>query len=413
MIRSHLLTTIAIVLPLVRVACGAPATADPEFAQVLKHAKEANKDMVVFCDGSNWCRSAAAAGAAVSTPAARALLGDAVLWARHDQPELTSAEVKAMPKDAGKKDAGAAPDFIVWNIPALLLVDPRGFTFAAIEGINGDNATAVLVKIKDQLAKRGQRDALWDQAGKTEGAAKAQLLGRGLDLMPENTAAQRKDIIDALKKADPEDVSGYVFKYTFSPSGFHEGTVMKMLGEKNPQGVIALVDKHLANPRLTPFQRQTLTAAKAQAYRSLDQIDKAVEEWKKIVALAPGSDMAIGAENYLRAHTVPVRLAGPKWNSWDNPPVWLPMVVDVTSLIPADGKYAIEFKHARGHTRFGEITLTQGDTVLARDDNPKESAKLVLAVAGLQASGKVELSVKARGTGWFDGCGEIIISPAK
>lgn len=378
-----------------------------DFPAALDEAKRTGKDIVVLEDGSDWVPDSPALNRALADPALRRRLGDRVIWARHDNPDALPADFKEPVK----------PDIAPTNLPALLVVSPDGRTHAMAEGLRSDRVPAVIGAVPKILEQRLRRDLSWKKAEAASGVERARLYGAGLDLMSFDLAKARKDIRDAIKKADPDDISGYTFKYGFDQSGvgaFHEGMTMKLLEQKKYADIIAEADKRLRNPTLTPRQRQIVMTARFQAYRGRGDLPKAFDELRAIAAVAPTNDMARAAIDYLRAYTVPVRLTEAAWRSDQNPPDWVPFVLDVSKIVTAPGSYEIEFRHRAGHLRLRKMTLTAGKTELASDANTSEQRKLRLTVAALPAgpgkSEPIELTVEARGTGWHESFGEILVT---
>ena len=381
------------------------------YADALSQASGSGRDIVLFVDGSNWSAAAGRVREALASAGLRRSFGDKVIWARIDQPEMSVAEwdESQKPDNKAKANGRQEPNYTAWNIPALLLLDSSGKVFRAVEGVTTDSLARNLAELKGAMADIEKRDERWTQARGKTGREKATLLGEGLDCMPMNLATERKEIIEQIKAADPDDASGYLLKYTFDPSQFHEGVVMKLIQDKAYDKVFALVDKNLANSRLTMFQRQTMLAAKFQAYRAMEDLPNAIAILKKIVSLDPGTDEARGAASYIKTHAEPVRLTGMKWNTWDNRPIWTPMVLDVAAVVTQPGTYEVEFVNDEGHTRCRAVSLRQNGAVIASNDNAKESRKVSLSVSHVAEHKPVELWIETRGTGWFDGRGHIEI----
>ena len=107
-----------------------------------------------------------------------------------------------------------------------------------------------------------------------------------------------------------------------------------------------------------------------------------------------------------------MHLARPAWESYDNRPVWLPLVVDLSAQITAPGSYQIEFRHLAGHTRFRRVSLKAGGREIAWDSNAAESTSVLLVVPASAKGLAIELWAEAQGTGWFDGRGEIVVTRA-
>lgn len=94
------------------------------------------------------------------------------------------------------------------------------------------------------------------------GTAAALLYGEGLQQLPPYAASSRKDILEKIKKADPEDTKGVHFKSTFNHLPYIE-KVQRMVndsakdgGPKDYKTAHAYVNKQLKIPGLTPLQKQ-------------------------------------------------------------------------------------------------------------------------------------------------------------
>lgn len=373
-----------------------------DYPEAAAAAKAKGADIVLLADWPGRAPDSAAVRRALGSTEVRTPFGDRVVWGVFEYTETTVVD--------GKKPAkGTTPDFTPWNLPAVEVIDPDGRLFAAAEGVRADTVRSVMASVPALLETRRKRDELWTKARAAKGVERANLFGAGLDLMPEPQAGARKDIVEEIRKADPKDASGYLFKYTFDASAFHEKTVDKLLGEKKADEVLALVDEKMRNPRLTTRQRQVLLTGRFQTMLNLKRIPDALATLRRITALDSRNDMGRGAEQYLKYYTEPVRLAGREWTSNDNRPVWLPMIAGVSDFVKTPGTYEIEFKHKSGNTRFAKTELVVGEKVVASDLNTKQSRKLRLVVTELP-KGPVELRADSQGTGWFDGAGEIVVT---
>ena len=387
--------------PVALVAAVEPVFLD--YPAALEQAKATGSDILLFQDGSDWASESAALNAALASPVARARLGRRVIWARLDNPDLG---------EPGKDSKVPVPDVTPWNLPALQLIAPDGRTQVVAEGLTAAKVPGVLAAIPGALDARVRRDALRAKAESASGVEKARLLGAFLDSLPLSLAQGRKDIREAIRKADPKDESGYTFKYDFDAVGassFHEHKIGKLLREKKYDEALAEANERLKGRALSTNQRQIIMAARFQVYRAQEDMAKVDSELKAMVAVDPKSDMGRGAAAYLRDHTLPVKLNGLAWRPDQNTPVWLPFVADVSKLVTAPGTYEIEFKHRSGHTRFRKVSLLSGRKEVAAEANPKEQRKVRLRVASLPR-GPLELWAEARGTGWFDGAGDIVVT---
>jgi len=392
-------------LPLLALAVSVVSQAEPlalkPYPEIHAAAQQAGGDFAVLFVGPDWLPETAAVRGALDQPATTAALTNIVGWASVPAEALAPGNVEKLnPK----------PDFTPYDLPALALVDAAGQTFAVAEAVTARNLPQAIKALAAAAPARARRDALFAKARAASGVASARQFGQGLDQIAFRFSSQRKDILAEIQKADPVDASGYTFKYTFNASGFHERVTQKLIAEKKQAELLAQVDQHLRNPVLLPTQRQALLSAKMQAYRSLDEIPRAVTVLRQIVAIDPRSELGTGATQYIRLLTEPVRLRGLRWESYDNRPTWLPMVADVSAALKEPGTYDIEFKHLDGSTRFRKVALKTGGREIASDANTTESRKLRLTVPATAKGRAIELWAESCGTGWFAGRGEIVVS---
>jgi len=398
-------TAISRLLPLLALALSVVSQAEPlalkPYPEIHAAAQQAGGDFAVLFGGPDWLPETAAVRGALDQPATTAALTNIVGWASVPAEALAPGNVEKLnPK----------PDFTPYDLPALALVDAAGQTFAVAEAVTARNLPQAIKALAAAAPARARRDALFAKARAASGVASARQFGQGLDQIAFRFSSQRKDILAEIQKADPVDASGYTFKYTFNASGFHERVTQKLIAEKKQAELLAQVDQHLRNPVLLPTQRQALLSAKMQAYRSLDEIPRAVTVLRQIVAIDPRSELGTGATQYIRLLTEPVRLRGLRWESYDNRPTWLPMVADVSAALKEPGTYDIEFKHLDGNTRFRKVALKTGGREIASDANTTESRKLRLTVPATAKGRAIELWAESCGTGWFAGRGEIVVS---
>jgi hypothetical protein len=382
---------------------GQPASspAGSPYAAVSAQAAQTKKDYAIFFEGPEWLPESAQVRK----------LWDASLFAAKS---LTFAGCAifsiAEQVNHHKMPAKERPAVLPYNLPAVVLFDASGQAYAASEGLTQVNAKQVFAALAGEAARRVKRDEWIDKARAAKGVEKAKLLGKALDQVVFEFARQHRALIAEIKAADPEDVSGYTFKYTFSAGGFHEKSAHPLIREKKYSELFALVDKHLLNPVLLPEQRQALLSAKMQGYRASEDIPKAVETLRAIQALAPSSELGRGAPEYIRLLTEPVRLSALRWETTDNRPVWLPMVVNADPAVTGPGRYKVEFRHKQGHTRFRQVSLKAGTRTLVAVPNEKQATTVELDVPhGVPMRG-LELWAESMGTGWFDGRGEIIVT---
>ena len=73
----------------------------------------------------------------------------------------------------------------------------------------------------EAVKQQNKADALWEKAAAASGANAAALYGKASSSFPPYAARERKDILEKIRKADPEDTRGMHFKYTFNHLPLH------------------------------------------------------------------------------------------------------------------------------------------------------------------------------------------------
>lgn len=266
--------------------------------------------------------------------------------------------------------------------PRIALMDSQGHAVAAENKPRlGLTAKTMAARIRELRAVREQRDATWAQAEKASGPAKAELLRRSLEALGfANWAGNEngyKFVHEAIRQADSNDVSGAVRWLSFGGHGRDGapgmGDVAKARDAKNHEEALALVDRHLADPRnkaLDHDRIQRILLAKYHIYRHWPgHEDQRFDVQREIARLDPTTYLGIGAIGYLGMHRrsdVPMITYG--WGpgqikagafSWD--------MTDTDYFFDHAGPYKITLAHAGGGdtVKVARIALIQNGKVLA------------------------------------------------
>lgn len=242
------------------------------------------------------------------------------------------------------------------------------------------------------------------------------LYGEGLQQLPPYAASARKDILEKIKKADPEDTRGMHFKYTFKHLPYIE-KVQRMVedsgkngGQKDYKAAHAYVDKQLKIPGLTPLQKQQVMAARFWLYRSEGKKDQALKTLADIAKISPKTLMGTGAQNYYRFLTEPVTLKEPRFTGYDLRPEFTPTRVNIGSMLNGPGNYKITFKMNSGGCNIRNPRFMRGSRVvseLPKDQQDKNGREFTLRLSG---SEKPDLVFDCQGQGWFDADCDIIVT---
>lgn len=387
---------------LAALAPATPAAEAPDWPAAAEQAKAAGKDVAVLLDGSDWSDLSRDFRKRVSGVAATLAPGHVSVTV--DNPERPDAAGKALAER--NKPFGFRP----WNLPGLALADERGRVFAYIPAREAAGSSGLPERLKAALdARRGMRAAL-EEAGRLQGAAKADALGRALATIDLGLArGQFGDIVREIAALDPQDATGWRLRYEHDDLGFLERTVLRLAGEKKADEAVAEIDRRLANDKLTLDQRQRLRAARFAALRQSGRMPQALETLDRMAKDDPEGLLGRGARSLHAFHTRPVALRGWFWDGWDMRPEPSPMEIDASAKVPGAGDYVVELKGWGLDIR--SVSLVSGERELAATDRREGQAwKLRL---GERPAGPIRLRIVARGQGWYDGRGTIELRKAQ
>jgi tetratricopeptide (TPR) repeat protein len=383
----------------------------PHYEAALEQAKAGGRDIFIVFTGSDWCRPGAVFKAKVlASPVFRSAAAGRFVLLEIDHPSVMSDARKELEKKNAK--------FKLWiaNYPTVVLADSAGRVYGRLACAKETDPAAFLQKLAKLTEAKAARDREWELAEKCEGEEKAMHLGKGLDALEETLARQPdyNPIRDMIKKADPQDKTGYLARYQFSLNPIMEKTVWRLADEKKFEEAENQVAKLLANPRLTLLQRQELTAAQFALWQRWGKKEEALGALRKIIGIDPKSDMAAGAQGYLDyLQSAPVAVT----DRWDgtvcgDPAVW---VRDVTRTITRPGRYKISFEQKAGGDRLTikEVVLLAGERELAADKHEgradNSSGCYLLEVPELPAGATLTLRMTIRCGGWRNSNGKISV----
>ncbi|MEO5916032.1 MAG: hypothetical protein ABIS50_17485 [Luteolibacter sp.] len=284
------LLAIALCLPLF----GQRAT---DFTAAMEKAKSSKANIVVFVHGSDWNRPGETVAKIWNDPRFLSGIGTGVLLVNIDRKESPSSSDEALAKLNAKGD----PE--VRSIPAVAVYDNEGRFVGSFSGLAEiEAAGGLLPATRRLLATCRQRDEFWKTADGASGMIKAGRLGQGLDSMDIGLGPKGlyKPVLEEMRKADPEDQSGFIGKYTFSSE-----KLVDLALDKAEKKDFAAADTELkkwdSNPRLSPKQRQQLQGARFALYQRWPERKrdlKAVLEAMRDID--PKSELGMAAITYLR-----------------------------------------------------------------------------------------------------------------
>ncbi len=367
------------------------------YSEALELAKKDKKNIVVVCTGSDWLPSANDIEKAYAS-LEKDFPQDKVIWALYDEKEKASeAELKA-PK----------PPIGVWNFPAVQILDSEARPVFYAEGIKPSTLMKLGPIVEKYEKLIDKRDGLWNAAKDKSGEEAYVLIAKGLDAMPEKMARYYKPQIEQLAKLDPSDKTGAHMKYTFGFLSFIEKEINGRIKDQKFDEAKKYIQDCLKKPALTTYQRQMLMAGMFRLQKEQGNLPAALDSLKALVKIDPKTEFAQGAKRMVAYYTQPVKMKNLSWSQGDNRPLWIPMLFDVSSVMKEPGTYEIEFKHRDGHTKFRNPVIKSGNNELVKVSDDKESNKFTVTISKL--SGRPILQIDSQGTGWFAGCGDVIIT---
>ncbi len=267
-----------------------------DFTTAAAQAKTSKSDIVVFVHGSDWNRPGEVVAKIWNDARFLSAVGSGVLLVDLDRKENQSDGEKEAIK---KNEAGNPP---VRSLPAVALYDAEGRLVGTVSGTEELAAAGgLLAATKKLLVTRRERDDLWKAADGAAALIKAGKLGQGLDRMNLGLGPKGiyKPVLEEIRKADPEDKSGYVGKYTFSNDAL-VGLALKAAETKNYAEAETEFAKWDRNPRLSSTQRQELQAAKFALYQRWPEKKNEVRPiLEKMRDIDPKSDLGQAAANYI------------------------------------------------------------------------------------------------------------------
>lgn len=361
------------------------------------------KDVMVLCVGSDWMLDADRYIAAFKT-AAQGFSGD-VTWALYDRRSgLDAEQVNAL----GKLPCE------VYGYPCLIYRDSEGRPIFQQECIRLEALQKLAPLATRTLKLRNDRDiALKAARAMAKGPAKAEALGKALAPLLDpvlNTYSERavgsyqssvRGIVNEIREADPKDTDGWAAKYSFCYL-----PIAQEFGKHDYLENADTVSMLLAKKALLPVQRQQLYALRFKLMLDKtpedEKLDGALAALKEGIAVDPSSPMAASMRNIMSYYTNPVRLSGMRWIGKDNRPRWQKATLDCSSVVKVGGTYRVSFKAKAGGTRFRKVAFAGGPEGEERTGG--------VWICRFPGEGKPVLEMEIRGSGWFDGNGDIVIT---
>jgi len=272
------------------------------YKEALARGQKDKRDLVVFVHGPDWCRIGEIFRERVwDNSAFRKKLGDGFV--------LFEAIVLEKPTESQKKALEARQkglDTRFQTYPVLVFIGPDGKRYGAALGSETerafperlDDAVKLIHALRDA---REKRDAFLARAAKAPASEKP----KWLFLACEAGADRQKELLDLLKKADPENASGYVARVGFNGVGVLLRAKKFGDGKKFEDGEKWL-NEQLRQKGLTDLQKQWVYTALGNLYRRWGGHDR--QAWDTFMAatkIDPKTVMGRAAERLAKKFIEP------------------------------------------------------------------------------------------------------------
>lgn len=263
-----------------------------DYEAAKKQAAEEEKNLLLDFTGSDWCPPCMRLTANIlSKEAFREGVEDKLVLVELDFPQneaKISEETKA-------QNAKLQEQYAIQGYPTLLLTDPEGKPFAQT-GFRDSTPEEYVAHLEELLKAREARDEGFAKAEKLEGAEKAKALVAALNAMGLDDAMVANfygDTVDAIKKADPDDESGYVKQMEMKAKlAEFETEVNGFARDQDHEGALALVEKTLESGDFEGEPKQQVAFYRAMILAHLKNFDDAIAALDEAKDIAPESELA-------------------------------------------------------------------------------------------------------------------------
>lgn len=376
--------------------------------EVMEYAKALKRDkhIAVLCVGLDWMVDANKYKNEFKVLAARG--SSEISFALYDRASgLNDEQVKAL---------GKLPvEF--FDYPCLIFIDAKGNPIRQYEGITLTELHQMGPKLIELVKLCQTRDeALKNARTAKDPKTRARLIGMAIAPWMDpiiDTYSERaiggyqnavKSLVDEMRAADPVDAEGWAEKYSFCYMPIMEGKIAKQGGEAARKEI----DRLLGKSAFRPVQRQLvycmLFKYELDQVKSDDEpLDRAIRALRTGIDIAPSTTIAEAMRNIINYYTEPVQLRDMRWVSRDNRPRWQAAMSDVSKEVKNKGTYVVEFRHRTGGTQIRKVAF-------AGNRPGKQIAGTQKWECEYTGDTKPIVTFELKGSGWFSGTGEIIIT---
>lgn len=394
------------------------------WSQAREQAKKQNKPVALLVTGSEWLHKAQEVKK--SWEEIEKGLSDKAIWAIFTETaNMENSEVK---------DAHLPVEN--YNLPEIIMTDPQGKLFARIPAASVRKGTESLKEnVLKKLKAYTDHIAFLEQAKNAQGEQKAQCIGKALDKMAVTDAVDRKDLINDLKKADPDDKTGYVFKYELGAMPRTPGAMenlykqldnlMSENGKKkgkdrNFEAASNFLKGKLELPVMDAHQKQQILIALAYVARNEAPANasnkKMLKYYKEAAKINPKSELGKGAQGCIDYFTKEITLYGLDYAPAHLRREFVLWKADASKKIKTPGIYSIKFVRDGGGCDIvvKNVSLTINNKTVAElpaDRKDKTSKEFELTLKTMNPKDRVGLKMEVKGIGhWLDTWGHIEIT---
>lgn len=267
----------------------------PSFPEAQKKAKETQADFIVLLYGKDWDRFSNAYREKIwNNPTTFAHLEPNTIVC--DIYYSTSHEGEEKKKD-DKRNEGFKES--IESYPSVYMFRADGTCYAILRGKEHlpMSAPALSKKMAQLQHLSREYEKLIALAEKAEGSEKAKLLGKAAELSP--LKINKGKLLEEIKKADPEDSSGYTRRLSFSIWDLNQ-----YLKEETPfEDAMKELDKMLTDPAYTTLQKQQIYLARGRVIKlKTDNKTDLINNYKMMEKLNPSSLYGKAAQQALELY---------------------------------------------------------------------------------------------------------------
>lgn len=373
----------------------------------IKTAREQNKMILVFFNGSDWSEPSRRykKNVLLSDELARGI-GDRCVAFEVDHLDFPNEQQRAA---VNQRSSGLG--LSTKNYPSVAFLDENAYCLFQQSGMKGTSQELIDLFNKT-LDLKARRDHLRGRAANAQGDEKAKILAEMLIMLGKPRvfgSHSHNDAYHELRGLDPEDKLGIERCFTFNFDAFSEGTLPRMMNEGNTDEAIQLVEREFSDPRNNADIKQRFLAMRFYLLQRRGETKMCADTLRELIALDPSSHMASLAEGYLSFVADPIFL--PDAGTWDGTHLrnfeveWR---YNVKDKITEPGSYEIFMRHTRGgDNSFRSVAFYVDDKEMVKV--PVANARATIEIPSFDSERKREIRPVSVGHGWFNSAGIIEI----